>query len=229
MYRARVALDASPPVTGDRAHARLPLALLALLTLICLATLWAPPAGRKSWVLEVTPGLLYVGALAVLYRRFPMSNLVYGGLFVHVLILIYGGCYTYALTPLGNWMRDHWHLARNPYDRVGHFALGFFPAITIREVLLRKTPLERGGWLTFIILSIVLAIGAFWELIEWWTALLVDPAAGTAFLGSQGDPWDAQQDMAMALFGSIVSQAALGSWHGRQIKRLTAASRGQPE
>lgn len=218
MYRAAVALDASTPVTGDRAHARLPLALLALLTVICLATLWAPPAGRKSWMLEVTPGLLYVGALAVLYRRFPMSNLVYGGLFVHVLILIYGGCYTYALTPLGNWMRDHWHLARNPYDRVGHFALGFFPAITIREVLLRKTPLERGGWLTFIILSIVLAIGAFWELIEWWTALLVDPAAGTAFLGSQGDPWDAQWDMLLALVGAAVSLPVMSRWHERSMR-----------
>jgi putative membrane protein len=208
----------------SRDHARLPLALLAALALVCVATLIRPPAGRTSWMLEVGPGLVGIAVLLGVYRRFPMSHIVYVGVFVHTLILVWGGYYTYALNPFGAWAQEAFHLSRNHYDRIGHFALGFFPALTIREVLLRRTPLQRGGWLTFIVLSIVLAIGAFWELVEWWTTLLVASDVGQAFLGSQGDIWDAQWDMLLALIGAAAALPLLGGVHDRSIARVPAAA-----
>jgi putative membrane protein len=202
---------------SSRDHARLPLALLAVLALVCVATLWRPPAGRTSWLLEVGPGLAGIAVLIGVYRRFPMSHVVYIGVFVHTLILVWGGYYTYALNPLGAWAQEAFHLSRNHYDRLGHLALGFFPALTIREVLLRRTPLQRGGWLTFILLSIVLAIGAFWELVEWRTTLLVASDVGQAFLGSQGDIWDAQWDMLLALIGAAIALPLLSRAHDRSM------------
>lgn len=214
---------ATKPLSPEalRAHARLPLALSAILALIMALTLIAPPAGRTSWFLEVGPAFPGIIVLAAVYRRFPMSHLVYAFIFVHVLILIYGGVYTYAETPLGNWAKETFHLARNHYDRVGHFALGFFPCFITREVLLRKTPLVRGGWLTFLVLSVILAIGAFWELVEWWTTLVVAGDVGTAFLGSQGDVWDAQWDMFLALVGAAVGLALLSKVHDRSMAQVT--------
>jgi putative membrane protein len=135
-------------------------------------------------------------------------------------ILIYGGYYTYAQTPLGNWAKEVFGLGRNHYDRVGHIALGVFPAFIIREVLLRKTPLLRGGWLYFIVISIVLAVAALWELLEWWVALLVASDVGTAFLGSQGDIWDAQWDMLLALVGAGVVLPLLSGFHDRSMAKL---------
>lgn len=210
---------------------RLPLTLLGLLTLICLATGYAPAAGRLSWALEVVPGLLGIAALIVSYKRMRMSDLVYVGSFVHMLVLIYGGFYTYANTPLGNWARDAFHLSRNHYDRVGHFALGFFPAIVIRELLLRASPLRvvrrdpsaGSGWLFFIVLSIAFAIGAFWELVEWWTTLVVAGDVGTAFLGSQGDVWDAQEDMLFVGIGAAVALIAMKRLHDRSMDACEAA------
>ena len=202
---------------------RLPAALLALLALLCLATGYAPPAGRLNWALEVVPGLCIVAVLGAAYRRFRMSSFVYVCVFLHVCILIYGGYYTYAATPLGNWAKDHFHLARNHYDRVGHVALGFFPAFIGREVLLRTSPLVRGNWLFFIVCSVCLAIGAFWELLEWWTTLIVAGDVGTAFLGSQGDPWDAQWDMFLALVGAVVALATLSRAHDRSMARVSDA------
>lgn len=196
------------------------LGLVSVLALVCIATAWAPPAGRLNWALEVVPGLAIVATLAAVYRRFPMSNLVYVGVLLHCLILIYGGYYTYANTPLGNWAREAFHLSRNHYDRIGHLALGFFPALIVREVLLRRTPLRQGGWLTFLVLSVCLAVGAFWELIEWWTTLIVASDVGDAFLGSQGDIWDAQWDMFLALVGAAVSMATLSRLHDRSMQRL---------
>jgi putative membrane protein len=207
-------------VRGTRSHAQLPLILLGLLAVISALTLWAPPAGRFSWVLEAGPGLLMIAVFGALYRRFPLTHLVYVGMFVHVLILIYGGVYTYAHTPLGDWARDTFHLSRNHYDRIGHLALGFFPGLTIREVLLRRTPLVRGGWLTFLVLSVVLAIGAFWEILEWWATLVLAADTGQAFLGSQGDVWDAQWDMLLALVGAAISLPLLGKIHDRQLVSL---------
>ncbi|HEX4338844.1 MAG TPA: DUF2238 domain-containing protein [Polyangiaceae bacterium] len=203
-------------------HARFPLVLAAILAVVCVATLVNPPAGRTSWFLEVTPGLVYAGALALSYRRLPLSHLVYAGVFVHVLILIYGGIYTYAETPLGNWAKDAFHLARNDYDRVGHLALGALPVFTVREILLRKTPLQRGGWLTFLSLSVILGFAAFWELLEWWVALLAAPGVGTAFLGTQGDVWDTQWDMFLALVGAILSLALFTRVHERSMSRVPA-------
>ena len=140
--------------------------------------------------------------------------------FIHILILIYGGYYTYAETPLGNWAKEVFGFSRNHYDRVGHIALGVFPAFIIREVLLRKTPLQRGGWLYFIVISIVLAVAAFWELLEWWITLLVASDIGTAFLGSQGDIWDAQWDMFLALLGAMLALPILSRLHDRSMDQL---------
>lgn len=202
--------------------------LLAILTVVCVATVWDPPAGRTSWLLEVGPGLAGVIALIAVYRRFPMSRWVYGCVFLHMLILIYGGVYTYAETPLGNWARDTFDLSRNHYDRVGHVALGFFPAFVIREVLLRRTPLVRGGWLAFIVVNIALSIGAFWELIEWWVTLIVASDVGQAFLGSQGDVWDAQWDMFLAMVGAIVALALFSRAHDRSMAKVLSPASPPP-
>jgi len=207
--------------TPSESYHRLPAALLGLLLVICVATVIAPPAGRFSWALEVGPGLAGVAVLVGTYRRFPMSRLVYAFVFVHMLILIYGGIYTYAKTPLGNWAMETFGWSRNHYDRVGHVALGFFPAAIIREVYLRLTNMKRGGWLFFTVCSVALAIGAFWELLEWWVTLLVASDVGQAFLGSQGDVWDAQWDMFLALVGAAVFMASLRGVHDRSMKAVT--------
>jgi putative membrane protein len=207
-------------VAGTREHARLPLLLTGILFLVFVPTFLFTPEGRLNWSLEVGPGILGMVAMAIAFRRFPFSKVVYVCVFVHVLILVYGGYYSYAKAPLGFWAQESFGLARNHYDRIGHFALGFFPALIVREVLLRATPLRLGGWLTFLVLSVVLAVGAFWELIEWWAALLLDPAGGDKFLGSQGDIWDAQWDMFLALVGAAISLAVLGPLHLKSMERL---------
>jgi putative membrane protein len=177
-------------------------------------------------MLEVGPGLLGILVLVVTYRRVPLSHWVYIGVLLHVCILIYGGVYTYAETPLGNWARDAFGLGRNHYDRIGHLALGFFPAFTVREVLLRQTPLQRGGWLFFLVECVVLAVAAFWELLEWWMTLLVASDTGAAFLGSQGDVWDAQWDMLLALVGSLLALSAFSRLHDRSMARVPGQLRG---
>jgi putative membrane protein len=201
-------------------HARLPAALLGVLLLIVVAISVDPPAGRASVALEVGPGLAEVALLAALYRRLPLSHWVYVGVFLHVLVLCYGGYYTYSLTPLGDWAKEAFGFARNHYDRVGHVALGVFPAFAIKEILLRRTPLVRGGWLMFLVLSVVLAFAAFWELLEWWVTLLVASDVGISFLGSQGDIWDAQWDMLLALVGAGVVLPAFGHLHDRSMRRV---------
>ncbi len=210
----------SPTVPGTRERARLPLALLIVLTVILAATAWSPPAGRLNWLLEVGPGIIGVIVLAATFRRFPMTPMIYVMVFVHILVLDYGGYYTYAKTPLGDWAQQAFGFSRNHYDRVGHLALGLFPAFIVRELLLRRTPLQRGGWLVFLVLSVVLAIGAFWELIEWWTTLVAAGDVGQAFLGSQGDIWDAQWDMLLALVGAAFALLVGRRFHDRQLARL---------
>jgi putative membrane protein len=215
-----------PMAPALRRHARLPLALLGVLALISVLTLWNPPAGRTSWALEVGPGLIEIAALAALYRRVPLSHLVYATVFLHTLVLVYGGYYTYALTPLGNWAKEAFGLSRNHYDRVGHVALGVFPVLLARELLLRTSPLQRGKWLAFLSVSVVFAFAAFWELLEWWTTLIVASDVGQAFLGSQGDVWDAQWDMLLALIGAVLSLLVASRLHDRSMARVPSGLPG---
>ena len=180
---------------------------------------WAPQADRLTWALENGPVWIGVVAVALTHRRFPLSHLCLVLLAVHSLILAVGGHYTYARVPLGYWVQDLFGLARNHYDRVGHFAQGFVPAIVAREVLLRTSPLRPGKWLFFLVCCVCLAFSAFYEFIEWWAALIGGDSA-TAFLGTQGDQWDTQWDMFLALVGAIVAQLTLGGIHDREL-RLT--------
>ena len=197
---------------------RLPLALLVATAAVLL---WSGfrPHDRLTWFLEVFPVLLGAPILIATWRRFPLTPLLCILLFVHGTILMIGGRYTYALTPVGFWMQELFGFARNHYDRIGHLAQGFVPAILARELLLRRTPLRRGGWLFFLVLSVCLGFSAFYELIEWWTALISGSAAD-AFLGTQGDPWDTQWDMFLAGIGAISAQLLLGRLHDRQLAEL---------
>jgi len=218
-------MDEHVELQGTKEWARLPLALGALLGLVLLFTLSFSPEGRLNWLLEVGPGLVAMAALALSYRRFPMTRLVYAFVFLHILILAYGGFYTYAKAPLGEWMKGAFGFHRNDYDKLGHFAFGFFPVLVVREVLLRRTKLERGGWLVFLLLSVVMGAAAVYGLFEWFTALLLDPAGGDAFLGTQGDVWDAQSDMFFAGVGATVSLLTLSRVHDRAMQRLFTALR----
>ncbi len=177
------------------------------------------PHDRVTWVLEVIPVFIGAPILIATRRRFPLTPLLYVLIFLHALILMLGGHYTYARVPLGFWVQDLLDLGRNHYDRLGHFAQGFVPAILVREVLLRKTPLRPGGWLFFLVTSVCLAFSAFYEFTEWWAAVLGGSAAD-AFLGTQGDVWDTQWDMFLALIGAITAQLVLGRVHDRQLARL---------
>jgi putative membrane protein len=177
------------------------------------------PHDRVTWVLEVFPIFLGVPILIATRRRFPLTPLLYVLLFVHALILILGGHYTYARVPPGFWVQDLLDLGRNHYDRLGHFAQGFVPAILTREILLRKTPLRPGGWLFFLVVSVCLAFSACYEFFEWWSAVIGGSAAED-FLGTQGDVWDTQWDMFLAMVGAITAQLLLGRVHDRQLARL---------
>ena len=177
------------------------------------------PARRGTWWLEIAPVLIAVPLLLLTARRFPLTPLAYRLIFIHALILMLGGHYTYARVPLGDWIQDWLDLSRNPYDRIGHFAQGFVPAIIARELLLRKTPLRPGGWLFAIVAAVCLAISACYEFIEWWSAL-IGGASAEAFLGTQGDVWDTQWDMLMALIGALAAQISLARIHDRQLARL---------
>ncbi len=170
-------------------------------------------------MLEVFPIFIAVPILIVTARRFPLTPLVYRLIFVHALILMVGGHYTYAKVPLGFWMEHVLHLTRNNYDRIGHFAQGFVPAIIAREVLLRRTPVPRGKWLFFLVTCVCLAISACYEFIEWGTAVIGGSSAD-AFLGTQGDVWDTQWDMFTALIGAIVGQLLLAGVHDRQLQEM---------
>jgi putative membrane protein len=142
--------------------------------------------------------------------------------FFHVLILVYGGYYSYARTPLGNWAMKTFDLSRNHYDRLGHFVQGFVPALVAREILVRRSPLRPGKWLFFLVSCVALAISACYEFVEWWTAVLGGQAA-TDFLGTQGDPWDTQWDMFLALIGAVTGQLLLARAQDRQLERLASS------
>ena len=192
--------------------------------LIPLAGIFAWSAIRPhdyyTWALEVAPILIVLPLLWATHARFALTRLCYVLIFLHAIILIVGGHYTYALVPLGDWARDTFDLSRNHYDRLGHFAQGFIPAIVAREILLRLTPLERGKWLSFLVVSVCLAFSAFYELIEWWVAALSGTGA-EAFLGTQGDVWDTQKDMMICTIGTIIALASLSKIHDRAINKLS--------
>jgi putative membrane protein len=174
------------------------------------------PHDYYTWLLEVSPALIGLAILAATYKRFQLTELTYWLILIHCIILMVGGHYTYARVPLFNWIRDTFELSRNHYDKVGHFAQGFIPAVIIREILIRKSPVTSGKWLFFIVVSICLALSAFYEFIEWWVAVLSGTAA-EAFLGTQGYVWDTQSDMFLALLGSIISLIVFGKLHDRLL------------
>jgi putative membrane protein len=206
--------------------ARYPLALLAAGVLL-LAISAIHPYDMSTWWMEVFPIFIAAPILLASYRRFPLTPLVYTLIFIHACILMLGGHYTYARVPLGYWIQQALGFSRNPYDRIGHLAQGFVPALIAREILLRRTPLVSGGWLFFIVCSICLAISACYEFVEWWAALLGGSAAAD-FLGTQGDVWDTQWDMLMALIGSIVAQVSLPRLHDRQLRTLVRPPAAAP-
>ena len=195
-----------------------------LLAAVALVLVWSGigPYDRATWFLEVAPVLLGAPILVATGARFPLSDLAYRLLALHAVVLMVGGHWTYARVPLGGWVQDLFALSRNPYDRLGHVAQGFVPAIVAREVLLRTSPLRRGRWLFFLVACTCLAISACYELVEWWVAVLAGQAAD-AFLGTQGDPWDTQWDMFLALSGAIAAQLLLAREHDRTLARLRVA------
>jgi putative membrane protein len=197
---------------------RYPTALLALWVL-ALAVSAIGPYDRLTWFMEVAPVIVAIPLLVATRRRFPLTPLLYALIFAHGLILILGGHYTYARVPLGFWIQDAFDFARNHYDRIGHFAQGFIPAVLAREILLRRTALRPGKMLFYLVVSVALAFSAFYELIEWWAAVALDQDA-EQFLATQGDVWDSQWDMFMAMLGAIVALVTLSGVHDGQLGSL---------
>ena len=205
---------AIPPARGERA---------LLLAIVAAALLWSAiaPRDRMTWFMEVAWVIAALPLIALNWRRFPLTRLLCWLLAMHALVLIHGGAYTYAQTPLGFWLRDAGnalglHVSRNPWDRVGHFMQGFVPAILARELLLRCTPLRRGGWLVYLVLAACLSFSALFELIEWWSALAFG-ADADAFLATQGDVWDTQWDMFLCLCGASASLLLWSRVHDRHL------------
>lgn len=202
---------------------------VALATIVLGVLAWSAirPHDRFTWFLEVAPVLIGLPLLVATRRRFPLTALAYLLLTGHAIILMVGGRYTYAEVPLGFWLQDAFGFARNHYDRIGHVAQGFVPAIVARELLVRRSPLRGGRWLSLVVISLCLAFSALYELIEFGTALATGEAA-EAFLGTQGDVWDTQWDMLMALLGAVAALAILSPAHDRQLRRLAAESNPAP-
>lgn len=177
------------------------------------------PHDYPTWWLEVSPALVALVLLAATRRSFPLTPLAYWLILGHAVILMIGGHYTYAEVPLGDWLRDLVGGSRNNYDKLGHLAQGFVPALVVREVLVRLRVVSRRGWLGFVVVCICLAISAFYELLEWWVALLSEEAA-EAFLGTQGYVWDTQSDMFFAMLGAIAGVVLLSRVHDRQLRHV---------
>lgn len=207
----------STAISSPQPNARL---LLRLLVAFAAVFIWSAirPHDYFTWFLETFPAVLALIVLAATWRRWPLTPLVYILIFVHAVILCVGGHYTYAEVPLFNWIRDITEGARNNYDKVGHFAQGFVPAMVAREILLRRTPLREEGWVFFLVTCVCLAVSAVYELFEWAVAILTGSSA-EAFLGTQGFQWDTQTDMFMALIGAIGAQVLLSRLHDRQLGR----------
>ncbi len=209
------------PVSVAQTHKEPKVLLLLGVALLVLSGL--RPFDRLTWLLEVLPILIGVPLLLLTARRFPLTPLAYRLIFLHSLILMLGAHYTYAEVPLGYWVKDWLNLARNHYDRLGHFAQGFVPALLAREVLLRCTPLRPGGWLFFLVTTVCLAGSALYEFFEWWSALILGQAAD-AFLGTQGDIWDTQWDMFLCLLGALLGQLIFQRLHDRQRAAVVASN-----
>lgn len=174
------------------------------------------PKDHFTWFLETAPALIGAGVLWFTRKSFPLTTLAYVLVLIHCIILMVGGHYTYAEVPLFDWVRELTGGVRNNYDKVGHFAQGFVPAIVAREILVRKAVINGRGWLNFLIVCFCLGFSAFYELVEWWVAIGTGDSA-EAFLGTQGYVWDTQSDMALALFGAIVALVTLSRLHDRQL------------
>jgi putative membrane protein len=196
-----------------------------LIISILALLLWSAihPHDYFTWFLEVLPALGGWTICALTFRRFRLSNLMYVLIWLHSIVLIIGGHYTYAEVPLFNWIRDTFHTQRNSYDGIGHFMQGFAPAIYAREILIRLNVVKRGGWLFFIVVMICLGLSAFYELVEWWVSI-ASGSAGDSFLGGQGDIWDTQKDMFLCLIGSIIGLITLSKLHDRSLEKLAATS-----
>jgi len=196
------------------------LATVCAIWAVALVASGIAPYDRLTWFMEVLPVLIAAPVLLFSREQLPLTALAYVLIAIHGLILIYGGAYTYAHVPAGFWLQDILGFDRNPYDRVGHLAQGFVPAIVARELLLRVFHIEGRRILFFLVVCVALAISAFYELIEWWAALAMG-ADSHEFLGTQGDIWDTQWDMFLALVGAVAAQLLFGRWHDRQIARLS--------
>ncbi|KGM07320.1 hypothetical protein LP43_0930 [Methylophaga thiooxydans] len=194
--------------------------LWLLLVVACLVySSMDPVADRLTWFMETVPVMIAIPILLITHKSFPLTLISIRLIAVFALILIVGGHYTYAENPLFNWIQDSFDLARNHYDRLGHFVQGIVPALIARELLLRTTLLQRGKWLFFLVCAVSLAISACYEFIEWWAAI-INAQAAEAFLGTQGDNWDTQWDMFLALMGSIVAQLSLAHTQDKQLRDL---------
>ena len=198
------------------------LAALALATLALLVASGWRPHDRATWLMEVLPVLIVLPLLAATRRRYPLTPLLYTLIFVHAAVLMLGGAYTYARVPLGFELQELFGLSRNPYDKIGHFFQGFVPALAAREILLRGEYVRGRRMLAFLVVCVVLAISASYEFIEWGAALALGQGADE-FLGTQGDPWDTQKDMALAGVGSAAAMLLLSGLHDRQLARLRRA------
>ncbi|MFO1377100.1 MAG: DUF2238 domain-containing protein [Steroidobacteraceae bacterium] len=208
-------------MTETPAIARSRRAMFAMVAAVSVLLLWSgvDPFDRATWWLEVAPVLVVVPLLIATSQRFPLTPLLYALVGVHAAILMLGGHYSYARVPAGFWVQDLFDLSRNHYDRLGHFAQGFVPAIAVREVLLRTSPLRGSRWLPVLTVASCLAISACYEFLEWWTALVAGVAA-EAFLATQGDVWDTQWDMFLAVTGAIAALVTLARVHDRALDRL---------
>ena len=193
--------------------------VLLITTVIGIILSGLSPKDRLTWFLEIAPVLIGIPILVASHSRFSPTPLIYRLLAGHAVVLMIGAHYTYAEVPLGRWAQDAFGLARNHYDRLGHFAQGFVPAILARELLLRTSPLQRGRWLFFLVCSVCLAFSASYELFEWGTAHVLGQSADD-FLATQGDEWDTQWDMFLALLGSVIAQGCLAGIHDRQLAAL---------
>ena len=214
-------MSRSVAVTNNMPTSPSPRYPLALLTLVSLAFIWSGihPKEYFTWALEVFPVVLSAVLLLATFRRFRLTNLLYTLIAMHMLVLLVGGHYTYGEVPLFNWIRDTFHQSRNNYDRPAHFFQGFVPAILAREILIRSSPLKGSKWLPFVVVCICLAFSACYELFEWQVSIWTG-SGGDAFLGTQGDIWDTQKDMAMALVGATCAVCTMGKWHDRGLRKL---------